>query len=471
MSKYCVHSSIPPLISPQFVMRSAWFQALTALFLSQFLVRIPVHAASFPDVAEHHIYSVQIEALADRGIIKGNPDGSFKPEKTVNRAEMLTFLYRATGKSPATTAFTKQCMKDVPRGEWYEATVCDAITRGYVGGYPDGNFRPGQEVNRVEALKMIQTVFGFTLNSNASLDPVKAYTDVSLTAWYTPYMANAFSKKILPINGQEPPKFYPERALLRGEAAAYIFNALGLTLESASSSIATSQTSSATTRSSARSVAAEPEARLPINVDFPFSDESSFVGKEGKSYVFSLEQSIVASFEASVDADSKNNVSCRLYKLNKDTAFALEYYVGHRVDNRCVIRVALGSGDYQFEVSPSASGIAYSIFVNTDTGDGNDGFREALKLLPSSPKTSMLATDDMADWFWFKLEKQETMTVNISNDANVRCMIYPMEDVDLFGFNGPVCNAAYDFPKGTYYIGVQQRDEREEQQTFTIRYK
>lgn len=430
------------------------------------MVAWPASALSFPDVPLNHIYRDQIDQLSDKNIIKGNPDGTFMPGKTVNRAEMLTMLYRATGKSP--TVPTKACFKDVGAGEWYSSVICDASKNGYVAGYSDGYFRPEKEVNRVEALKMIHTVFGFTLNANASLTPLKGYSDVSLTAWYAAYMANGFEKKVLPIAGQEGTKFYPEWALLRGEAAAYIFNALGLTPR-------TSQRSSSSTAAarSSRSAASEVPQVQVLDVDFPFGDDGTFAGKLGKAYVFKLKSPVIASFEVSVDAGDDRSVQCRLYKLDSGTSFAIEYYIGHMVGNKCSMRVSLGNGNYQLELTPRGeNNLHYELKSKTVSGDGNDGFREASMLTKGTPKTGYLEPEDFAEWYYFKVEKQGKLTVEATGTGNdVRCLIYPMSDVDLYGFSGPVCGEEYEYPVGTYYIGIQRRDDRQnEQQSFTVRY-
>jgi len=433
-----------------------------ALLLSQLLPSVSAYAKTFPDVPLTHIYVQQIGELSDRGIIKGNPDGYFQPNKTVNRAELLTMLYRAKGKNPA--APTKACFKDVNADAWFSAVVCDASKNAYVAGYSDGNFRPEKVVNRVEALKMIHTVFGFQLNSNASMTPVKAFTDVSLDAWYTAYMANAFEKKILPISGQDGTKFKPDAELFRGEAAAYIFNALGLTLKSSSSSSV--QTRSARSSSSAMTVS---ETQV-VNVDFPFEDDGSFSAKKGKAYIFSVKQPVVASIDVAVEGDDAT-VQCRIYKLEGESSFAYEYYIGHVIGNHCSMRVSLSNGNYQMEVTPKGVVSSFKLTSRKVTGDGNDGFREAAMLTLEKPKSGYLETEDHAEWFYFKVTKQQKLMVEVTGGGTERCLLYPMSDVDLYGFSGPVCNEEYEFPVGTYYVGVTRRDERDGRESFTIRVK
>ncbi len=454
------------VLSTPFIMFRRSIAVLAAIALPSVAL-----AVSFPDVSTTHIYREQIETLADMGIVKGNPDGTFNPGGTINRAELLTLLYRAAGKTPATP--TKSCFKDVNTDAWFSAVVCDSAKNGYVGGYPDGYFRPGNAVNRVESLKMIHTVLGLAVDASASTTPLKTYSDVSLTAWYTPYMASAFAHKVLPVSGQTGTLFMPEAALSRAEAAAYIFNGLGLTLRgyvsSSSSSVETersSSSSSARTTSSSKSTESAP---VLLDVDFPFSDDGMFKGKTSKVYKFTQKAATVA--EIKIDVSANESAMCRLYKLDAETSFALEYYVGQVVDNHCWMRVSLAPANYQLEVVPGTKDGNYKVSTKSVTGDGNDGFNQAAKLLKKSPKTGYLESEDYGEFYTFTLTKTEKLTVIVSEADNTTCLIYPMADVDLFGFSGPVCNAEYELPKGTYVVGVVRRDQRQGKVSFSIRYE
>lgn len=432
---------------------------LSSTLLLSILAPASVIAMSFTDTPGH-LYQVQIEQLATLGVVKGNPDGSFKPDATINRAELLTLLYRAANTIPATPR--SSCFKDVPVGEWFSAVVCDAAANGYVGGYPDGTFQPARTVNRVEALKMIHTVLRLSLAG--SVTSLTQLSDVPSDAWFGQYVASALYRGILPIAGQTGSKFYPDSGLKRGEAAAYIYNALGITLNETSSSSA----SSVVTRSSSSSASVET-GPIPITVDFPFGDDGSFIKKQNKVYTFSLKSNIVARIDASVAAGG--SISCRLYKLDPTTSFAYEYYIGHVVDHNCSMRVALSSGDYQLELTPSVSGTSFTLFTNKTTGDNNDGFREASLLAKGAPKVGYLEQEDFAEFYKFTLSSQQKLTVMVSSSEKFKCLIYPMKDVDLYGFSGPVCNQEYDFPPGTYYVGVQLRDEVTGKESFSVRYQ
>jgi len=440
--------------------------AVAAFILSQTLFTLSASAASFPDVPRDHPFGAAIALLADLKIVNGYPDGNFYPAKPVNRAEFLTLLYRAKGWTAS--APSSSCFSDVAHGSWYEAVVCDASLKGYVGGYPDGKFRPEKEVNRVEALKMIFTVYGF--DSTRDSDKVSTYIDVQAGTWYMPYFRSAFAYRILPVTGQGTTYYYPESSLLRGEAAAYINNAMNAGYAPATSSAASSQVSSSGGRSSRSSAASSAGEDITIhNFDFPFSDDGTFTKKQKQVYRFTLASSKYVDITASVNANSSpQGISCTLFKLN-DTGLSYEYYFGFESGSECRINVALGSGDYQLEAWPKMAGAAYDIFTKEGKTNGNDGFSEAKALLRNMPKIGIMNVGDNSDWYKFTLTQETKLTIKLTS-GNARCLIYPMDDVSLFGFSGPVCNEEYSYPKGTYYIGVLRENQKTEKLTYTLEY-
>jgi len=431
--------------------------SVAAFVASQALFTLSVHAASFPDVPRDHPFGASIALLAEMKIITGAPDGNFYPARPVNRAEFLMLLYRAKGWTA--TAPSAACFSDVGRGSWYEAVVCEASAKGHVGGYPDGKFRPEKEVNRVEALKMIFKIFGY--RSDVDSEKASTYLDVQYSAWYMPYFKAAFAYNILPVAGQGTTYYYPESSLLRGEAAAYIHNAMNATLQSSSASSA--QSSSAATRSSASSVSSVSDLTIH-EFDFPFGDEGTFVKKQKVLYRFTLAASKSVELRTTVD----EGVSCTLFKLN-EAGLSFEYYFGFETETECVVNAALSSGNYQLELSPKKAGTAFKIHTSERKSAGNDGFSEAKALVKNQPRSMVMDVGDTSDWYTFSLSQETKLTVKLS-EGDGRCLIYPMENVSLFSFSGPVCNEEYAFPRGTYYVGVIRKNLKQEKFSYTLGY-
>ena len=432
------------------------FRSVLAVLVA-FPLTVGTAAASifFPDVPVSYVHYQAIEALVNAGVIDGNPDGTFQPEQSVNRAAFLKMLYKAKGKVPDPSSV--RCFRDVIPESWYESFVCDAAANGFVNGYPDGNFRPAQEVNRVEALKMIMTVFGIDVQeiSSEAKDVVK-FVDVSTSAWYTKYLYAAYVKRILPIPGQEGARFFPESALLRGEAAAYIYNALNVELfdSRSSSSHASSEQVSSGESERAQSEGSEQSssAANELSVSFPFETSGKFDEKKPFSYVFDIDTPTTAFTEITA---STGKVSCRLYLL-EESGFSDEYFLGHQEGDSCFLQTALNAGSYQLQLQPTVAEATFTVSSAVKQGDGNDGFREANRLYKRTPQTAVLELDDLDDWYSFVVPSEESLTVEVTNPLEISCLVYAMADVDLFGFSGPECGKSYSYPPGTYYVAVSR---------------
>ncbi|OGJ57096.1 hypothetical protein A3H22_01435 [Candidatus Peribacteria bacterium RIFCSPLOWO2_12_FULL_55_15] len=438
-------------------------------------------AAVFPDVPDGHMYQEEIEFLVGMQVINGNPDGTFLPLRNVNRVEMLKMLYRVAEKTPDPAG--RLCFPDVQPGSWYEPYVCDAAQHRYVEGYSDRTFRPDRPVTRVEAIKMITTVLGIPVPelTERSRDVVK-FVDVSLSAWYTKYLYLAFARGILPIEGQDGPRFFPDRSLFRGEAAAYIYQALHLHEEEKSTDDVPSSSSQASSditaeeemssswkqQESSKSATAGHlvrDIRLPLK-----KEEGVFSGKQAVLYRFTLVENHVLRLKMSLVIGQPGNVTCRLYRLDEQ-GFSMEYYLGFEEQGNCMMRVALAPGSYQWEVRPSERDTAYSAEIVDVVGDGNDGFREAKTLGKAAPRVGVLEVGDTADWYKFTVPSEGDMTLQVASVEVVSCLVYPMSDVDLYGFSGPQCNDLYRYPTGTYYIGVGRQAWKSSSAKYTVQWK
>jgi hypothetical protein len=98
--------------------------------------------------------------LAGKGVIGGYADGEFKADKLVNRAEAAKFILLARfGQVPE--GWNGGRFWDVLDGEWYVKYVIYAADKGIIRGHPDGSFRPADSVNTAELLKMLTVAFGY----------------------------------------------------------------------------------------------------------------------------------------------------------------------------------------------------------------------------------------------------------------------------------------------------------------------
>ena len=114
-----------------------------------------------------HKYESAIRYLEENEIISGYPDGSYKPENSVNRAEFTKIIVGAKlGTEPADSA--SNCFPDVKSSDWFASYVCYAKNNGIIAGYPDGTFKPANTINLAEAAKILVNTLDVDLSEDDS---------------------------------------------------------------------------------------------------------------------------------------------------------------------------------------------------------------------------------------------------------------------------------------------------------------
>ena len=191
---------------------------------------------SFPDVStEHHNY-LAVEWMSDEGTIQGYQDGTFGPDLSVNRAELMKMVV-LMGVDNVDESYAN-CFPDV-KDEWFARYVCYANEMGWIDGYPDGTFKPGNNVNRVEALKIILNA---TIPADQWPDPTEVDMDVEMPvdfdmeAWYGGYVRFAIVKELvdewhMTENQDGSLNYYPSGDFTRKEVAEMLFRIMIYRLE------------------------------------------------------------------------------------------------------------------------------------------------------------------------------------------------------------------------------------------------
>ena len=164
----------------------------------------------FADIAGDHIFANAISFLKDNGIVKGYADNTYRPDQTLNRAEALKIILEA---NRIKTAQSPSPFTDIEANQWFFQYVTTAFKKAIVKGYPDGTFKPGNNVNRAEFIKMAIATAGFDPNPDLLSAP---YADVPQTAWFAKYFEFAKDQNLIP-NAR------PNDLITRGEAADIIF--------------------------------------------------------------------------------------------------------------------------------------------------------------------------------------------------------------------------------------------------------
>lgn len=164
----------------------------------------------FEDMSDDHENATAINFLYQLEVIEGyeNEDGTreYKPDQEVNRAEFLKILMG--GEFNEFEVPGEPCFPDVKETEWYAPYVCEAKEQGWIQGYPDGLFRPDQTINKVESLKVLSEVAEWEVQEAASDE-----------AWYQPYLDIAEELNLVVIEENDA-------LMTRGDTAEVIFRQL-----------------------------------------------------------------------------------------------------------------------------------------------------------------------------------------------------------------------------------------------------
>jgi len=109
---------------------------------------------SFSDVKDKAWYKESIDKAASNGITGGYPDGTFKPNNQISRAEIASLIARI-GKFELKEITETDSFNDIKSSKWYYKSIIMAKQNGIIGGYPDGSFKPDGKATRAEVATMI----------------------------------------------------------------------------------------------------------------------------------------------------------------------------------------------------------------------------------------------------------------------------------------------------------------------------
>jgi hypothetical protein len=182
---------------------------------------------------ESHWAEAYIDKIVSLGIAKGIGENAFDPNTTVTRAQLIKMVLNAAGHEIPTSVAIRP-FRDVAGNSWYSTYVKAAKNLGIVEGYSDRTFRPNEQINRAEALKiLIEGGMGL----NIVLDPTQSmlanfnldenpFSDVDLNEWYAHYVLFAYTNDI--VSGYPDGTFGPGRSMTRAEFAKVIVEGMQL---------------------------------------------------------------------------------------------------------------------------------------------------------------------------------------------------------------------------------------------------
>ncbi|WP_017303737.1 S-layer homology domain-containing protein [Spirulina subsalsa] len=178
--------------------------------------------SSFRDVPSNYWAANFIEALVSRGVIAGFPDGTFRPDAPVTRAQFSSMLQAAFNNNRVRNA---PRFVDVPNTHWAASAISRAYETGFLAGYPGNIFQPEQNIPREQVL--VSLANGLNYSASNSVDQVLGfYNDqVNISNFARSPIAAATERRMV-VNHPSLSSLNPRRNATRAEVAAFLYQAL-----------------------------------------------------------------------------------------------------------------------------------------------------------------------------------------------------------------------------------------------------
>ena len=177
---------------------------------------------SFNDVPTNYWAQTFIQELASRDIIKGFPDGGFRPNDPVTRAQFAAMLNKSMNKASIRNGVT---FVDVDPNYWAASAIQKAYTTGFMAGYPGNIFEPTQNIPRVQILVSLANGLNYTANQ-APETLLQTYADAGSIPNYARNSVAAATENRMVVNYPNVQFLNPNQSATRAEVAAFIYQGL-----------------------------------------------------------------------------------------------------------------------------------------------------------------------------------------------------------------------------------------------------
>ncbi len=185
---------------------------------------LPTRAAElFPDVKAPLLREAVLD-LAERGVLKGYEDGSFQPERIINRAEALKISFASREEEEEKSSINQSVhldFSDVTEQDWFYPYLQSAVQENIVRGYEDGTYKPFQEVTRAEFLKIALLAEPEYLMPDLPPQSKTAaeISDVRENDWFLPFVSFVYENELMELESV----FQPGQGMTRGEASLLLY--------------------------------------------------------------------------------------------------------------------------------------------------------------------------------------------------------------------------------------------------------
>lgn len=155
--------------------------------------------SGFRDVASGSWYNTYVATLNNAGVITDSSNGYFRPNEAITRAELAAMLAKFSETTGAANYFN-----DVSARYWAANAIAICAKLGWINGYPDGSFRPDRNVTRAELMAMINRATGRAPKSaDAFLPGMKTWIDNTADKWYYLDVQEATNSHSYTVKGSE----------------------------------------------------------------------------------------------------------------------------------------------------------------------------------------------------------------------------------------------------------------------------
>ncbi len=180
----------------------------------------PGTPVAFKDVPTSHWANNYIQALSAKDVIAGFPDGTFKPNDKVTRAQFAAIINKAFAPGAKRAAIN---FNDVKTSYWGYQAIRTASSGGFLSGYPNNIFKPEQQIPRVQVLVSLANGLELTAPDQNSLS---FYNDASQIPNWAKDSVSAATVKQVVVNYPTLKQLKPKNQATRAEVAAFVYQAM-----------------------------------------------------------------------------------------------------------------------------------------------------------------------------------------------------------------------------------------------------
>ncbi|MGI6488338.1 MAG: S-layer homology domain-containing protein [Syntrophothermaceae bacterium] len=188
--------------------------------LTIFMGAVPTTCSAeqnLPTDIKGHWAEDNISTMLGTGVVGGYPDGTFKPNRSITRAEFTTIVNRAFGTfdESADAAFT-----DVKKSDWYYRQVASGKAAGFISGYPDGTFKPNTAITREQSAVILANL----LQLKGEEGTIQFTDAAKISDWANQSVKSVSDAGI--VSGYPDGTFKPLQSITRAETVVIVQRAL-----------------------------------------------------------------------------------------------------------------------------------------------------------------------------------------------------------------------------------------------------